>query len=74
MYMASKSSQQLAGEDISKNQAEDDCDPVVYNRDLWDGVQSYEIDGVKHDLDRDAIANPCGLIAKSFFNDTYELF
>ena len=46
------------------------CKPVIYNKDLF---SSYNISWGGTPLDPDAVANPCGLIAKSIFNDTYTL-
>lgn len=40
----------LLGEDISESKAKDSCDPIVYNKDLWDGIESVEIDGVRKEL------------------------
>lgn len=42
------------------------CDPIIYNRDLYTNVS---ILGTA--LDPDGPANPCGLIAYTYFNDTY---
>ena len=47
-----------------------DCDPVTTNKDL-DIEIAY--DGVTR-LDPNAPAYPCGLVAKSYFNDTIDLF
>lgn len=68
-YMKSKSLSQLKGKIMTENDIKDDCDPIKLNKDLYEGVKS--IDG--KELDPDGVAHPCGLIAKSFFNDTYEL-
>ena len=48
-----------------------DCNPVIKVKDLWPH-QRFSISGDR--LDDDAPAIPCGLIAKSIFNDTFELF
>ena len=44
------------------------CKPILKNKDL---DVSFSVSGVP--LDPEAYANPCGLVAKSIFNDTYEL-
>jgi hypothetical protein len=44
----------------------EECEPIITNADL--GFE-YSVNGKK--LDPDAPANPCGLVARSYFNDTY---
>lgn len=65
-YAKSRDVQQLLGHDRAKHQINDYCEPVVDMSDL----------GLMTDLDLSTNdpANPCGLIAKSFFNDTYRLY
>lgn len=46
-----------------------ECDPIVTNADM--GV-TIAFDNVTT-LNPDAVAIPCGLIAKSVFNDTFQL-
>ena len=46
-----------------------DCDPIVTNKDL--GFE-YAFDKVTK-LIPDDVAYPCGLVAKSYFNDTFIL-
>ena len=62
LYVQSKDSQQLAGNIRSVSQLSS-CDPVVKNSDLDSGTTA--IDGTA--LVADEPANPCGLIAKSYF-------
>ena len=62
-YIRSKSATQLAGTEISSSDASSSCDPVYLMKHIgilksWDG----------YPLNEDDVANPCGLIAKSFFN------
>lgn len=45
-----------------------DCDPIIKMSDLG---KNYSLS--KNWLGPDAAANPCGLVAKSLFNDTYNL-
>lgn len=58
------------GESIDLEAAKDQCDPIIKNSDVGDEL--YAVDGITL-LDPEAVAIPCGLIAKSVFNDTYEL-
>jgi hypothetical protein len=65
----SKSNTQLSGTDLSVGELDTDCTPIVTNADMGVTV-SYT--GVA--LKPDNAAIPCGLIAKSIFNDTFALF
>ena len=69
-YIKSKSIKQLKGNIMKESDVKDDCDPIILNKDIYLGVNSS--DGLKT-LDPDGVAHPCGLIAKSYFNDTYEI-
>ena len=69
-YIKSKSIKQLKGNIMKESDIKDDCDPIILNKDIYEGVNSS--DGLKT-LDPDGVAHPCGLIAKSYFNDTYEI-
>lgn len=68
-YVKSKSNKQLAGEILTAEDIKTDCEPVYLNEHL---NVKYAIDGVT-ELKPKEPANPCGLIAKSLFNDTYVL-
>lgn len=69
-YVKSKSNKQLAGEALSVDDIKSDCDPVYLNLHIGPNLMSFTN---KTLLDPNAPANPCGLIAKSFFNDRYQL-
>ena len=69
-YVKSKSNNQLAGQILSDVEVKSDCDPVVYNKDIYPGLMNYF---KNFTLDPNEVASPCGLIAKSFFNDTFQL-
>ena len=68
-YMKSKSIKQLKGNVMKESDIKDDCEPIVLNKDLYEGISN--INGTV--LDPDGVAHPCGLIAKSFFNDSFEI-
>ncbi len=71
IYLNSRNQDQLAGEDLSKSDL-DSCEPIVSNDDL-------DFSQIKHDkenlaqLDKDDAAYPCGLVAMSFFTDSFIL-
>lgn len=67
-YVKSRSNEQLMGNELTIEQL-DDCDPIKTNSQLG-RLTAY--DG-KTALEPDAPAFPCGLVAKSFFNDTFAL-
>lgn len=48
-----------------------DCDPIIKNKDIGTDVKSYFDKNLT--LDPNDPAMPCGLVAKSFFTDTYSL-
>src|SRR5690606_19775556 len=60
---------QLLGEVLNAATVETDCEPIVTIKDLGRNLAA---DGKTILKDTD-VANPCGLIAKSFFNDTYSI-
>jgi hypothetical protein len=65
-YFKSRDILQLMGEDRSKSDIRSNCEPVVTMDDL-----GFYTKGLT--LDDDSPANPCGLLAKSYFNDTFSL-
>ena len=67
-YVKSKSNSQLAGNILTADEIKSDCDPVYLNKHL-DVKKSLSL----QDLNPDEPANPCGLIAKNTFNDTYSI-
>lgn len=68
LYAKSLSSDQLKGNTPSNSNLKSDCDPIIYNKDLF---VSNAIDGTP--LDPNGFANPCGMIAYTLFNDTFSL-
>ena len=68
-YVKSRSNKQLLGNNLSADELKDDCSPIVYNQDIG---RFKSIGG--QDLVMDQPAFPCGLVAKSLFNDTFSLY
>ena len=68
-YVKSKSDDQLNGKDITYEAMKDsqDCDPVITNKDMEKTISI-----TNKELQEKDVAIPCGLIAKSFFNDNYK--
>ena len=67
-YVKSKNDDQLHGKEISRKVADDDCKHAVTNQEM--GVTT-NLNG--EPLNLDDVAVPCGLIAKSFFRDSFTL-
>lgn len=67
-YVKSRSNEQLMGTELTIDQL-DDCDPIKSNKDLG-RIKAYDDSTL---LDQEAAAFPCGLVAKSFFNDTFTM-
>ena len=68
-YIKSKSNKQLKGNWMSEKDIKDDCEPIILNKDLYEGILG--LNGTV--LDPEEVAHPCGLIAKSVFNDTFSI-
>jgi hypothetical protein len=67
-YVKSKSIDQLKGSILKEADLKSECEPIVTMKDLG---RLTTIDGTV--LKETDVANPCGLIAKSFFNDGYQV-
>ena len=65
-YVKSRSFDQLKGKSVDVST---DCDPIVKVKDIDPNLKA--LNGTK--FRGDEVAWPCGLVAKSFFNDTYTL-
>lgn len=70
-YVKSKSDNQLNGDYQTLNEIKnsDDCSPVETNADMGKKISVSGKELVQSD-----VAIPCGLIAKSLFNDTFSLY
>jgi hypothetical protein len=66
--MKSVSYEQLRGKDLTEDELST-CEPVIYNKDLK--ITNVAADGSP--LTEDDIAFPCGIAARSYFNDTFVL-
>ena len=67
-YVKSKETDQLTGDDID---AHDNCEPAEKNSEMGLPYGKKALDGVSNLVDGN-IAVPCGLMAKTFFNDSFE--
>ena len=67
-YVKSKSDEQLHGKEFTLEEMKNsqDCDPAITNQDMGQ-TKSF----LGNDLVAGELAVPCGLIAKSFFNDKF---
>lgn len=70
-YVKSRDSTQLNGEYVETAKLSN-CDPIITVADLWD-YQKYNLATPKVKLEDSKPAIPCGLVAKSMFNDTFVL-
>ena len=69
-YLKSKEIDQLTGDDANIH---DNCDPAETNEEMGFSIGKKAIDG-KTDLIMNNIAIPCGLIAKTYFNDKFSFY
>lgn len=67
-YVQSIDVNQLSAGVFVSNQSYSNCEPVTQNKHLF---TKKSVSGI--DLDPEAQAFPCGLVARSLFNDTFEL-
>ena len=71
-YMKSKSLDQLMGKetDLSKMKSAEDCDPIYTNGDMGFSGNNLAADQ-SSTLVKDDLAIPCGIMAKTYFNDNF---
>ena len=67
-YLKSKETDQLTGDDIK---AHDNCEPAETNKEMGFSSTQKALDG-NTVLNQNDIAVPCGLVAKTFFNDRFK--
>lgn len=75
-YVKSRDNEQLQGVYKDVKALESACDPIVKVGDLWP-YQKYSLKDKESNptkMKDDDPAIPCGLVAKSFFDDTFELY
>lgn len=70
LYVMSRDFRQLMGNERTEAEVKDNCKGAVTNQEIGRTVAA---DG-KTPLDPKAVAYPCGITAKSLFNDTYALY
>ena len=72
-YVKSKSYKQLRGEEVPESDIDSSCKDMSRNKEFFSNIsliKSYN--GTK--MEPNGILDPCGLIARSMFNDTFKLF
>ena len=74
-YLKSRSPKQLEGKSTTLSELKDDedCEPIYTNRDMGFNPDKKAVDD-KTILNPDEMAIPCGIMAKSFFNDSFTNF
>lgn len=72
-YVKSKIFSQLRGETHIDSKNNSKCDGAKFVKEIFDGDSSRYKTYTGKPLQPDDYANPCGLVAKAFFNDSYIL-
>ena len=74
-YLKSRSQKQLEGKSRTLSELKDDkdCEPIYTNKDMGFNQDKKAIDE-KTILNPDVMAIPCGIMAKSYFNDSFTNF
>jgi hypothetical protein len=73
-FVKSRNYPQLRGEVHVDSSNNSKCQGARYMSEIFDKDESKYITAWNVKLQNDSFANPCGLIAKSFFNDSYTLY
>lgn len=73
LYVKSKSQDQLFGEKITLEEmkSNQECEPIYTNEDMDFGDDKLPIEG-NTSLEKGDLAIPCGLMAKTYFNDNFK--
>ena len=66
----SKSWKELKGEDVNTAMS---CKGAYYMKEMFEENSPYYTNEWGHQFSEDDVASPCGLLAKCFFNDTYNI-
>ena len=72
-FMKSKSQKQLMGEEttLDEMKSDEDCDPIYTNADMGFEDNRESADG-QTSLKSNELAIPCGIMAKTYFNDNFK--
>ena len=71
-YVKSKSYAQLRGEEVAEKEIDSSCKDMSRNKDYF--VNKSLIKSYKNEtMSENGVLNPCGLIARSMFNDTFQV-
>jgi hypothetical protein len=69
-FVKSKNWEQLRGEDVKG----EGCEDINTMEEMFGNNSIYYTNEWNHTFKKNDLANPCGLFARSFFNDSYELY
>ena len=71
-YVKSKSYSQLRGEKVAEEDIDSSCKDMSRNKDYFGESDCFSYTNIT--MKKNEILNPCGLIARSMFNDTFRLY
>jgi len=73
-FVKSRIYPQLRGEVYINSRNNSECSGAILMNEMFHNDESKYVSVGGRKMSGDEYANPCGLIAKSFFNDTYQLY